>query len=177
MLRVLVEADAPFILDLLNQPSFLQYIGDRKVRTLEDARTYIRNGPLKSIATYGHGLLLVSRREDDAPIGLCGLLKREALPAPDIGYALLPTYWSLGYAREAAAAVLRHAHEGLGIGRVLAITSPDNEASIRLLEGLGFTFERATRLSETEPEVKLFVREATGSAEAAGRAAVAGDRS
>lgn len=158
-LTELSQADAEFIRGLLNEPSFLRYIGDRGVRTVDDARRYIEDGPAAMYARHGYGLLRVARRDDGAPIGICGVLKRDGLPDPDLGFSLLPAYWSRGYAFEAAEAVLRDARARLGVGRVLAITSPDNEPSIRLLGRLGFRFERMMQLSPDAGEVRLFVSE------------------
>ena len=156
VLRRLSRGDAPFLLELLNEPSFLRYIGDKGVRTPDDARRYIEAGPLASYERFGFGLLRVELKESGEPIGMCGLLKRDALPDVDVGFAFLPRFWSKGYAFESASAVLAHARDALGLRRVLAITSPDNEASIRLLGKLGFRFERMTRVPEDGPEVKLF---------------------
>lgn len=158
-LRRLAEDDADFILGLLNEPSFLQYIGDRGVRTPEDARAYIRNGPMASYARHGFGLLLVVRQEDGAPIGMCGLLKRDALDDVDVGFAFLPAHWSKGYAAEAAAAVLAHGRTTLALTRVVAITQADNLGSIRVLEKLGFTFERMIRMPGEMVEIQLFGRD------------------
>lgn len=155
----LADADAGFICGLLNEPSFLRYIGDRGVRTVEDASRYIREGPAAMYAKYGYGLLRVGLRPGGTPIGICGVLKRDALPEPDLGFSLLPAYWSQGYAFEAADAVMQHARARLRLGRILAITSPDNEASIRLLGKLGFRFERMMRLTGDAGEVRLFVNE------------------
>lgn len=156
LLRRFNVDDALFILTLLNEPSFLRYIGDKKVRNLETARQYILNGPIASYERHGFGLCLVELRELHTPIGMCGLLKREELSEPDIGFALLPDFWTKGFAFEAATAVLQDARERLGIQRVLAITSLDNDASIRLLERLGFSFQRVITLSATGEQVKLF---------------------
>lgn len=150
------ETDAEFILRLLNEPSFLKYIGDKSVRTLDDARGYIRNGPMKSYEENGFGLYRVGLKANDRAIGTCGLIQRDALPAPDIGFAFLPEYWNKGYGHESAAEVMRYAREVLRHDRILAITSPDNEASGRLLEKIGLRFERLIRLSEDADEVKLF---------------------
>lgn len=156
-LRALVpERDAAFILRLLNEESFLRYIGDRGVRTLEDARRYIENGPAKSYAEHGFGLLLVEGRDDARPLGICGLLKREALDHPDLGFAFVPEAWGRGFGLESAAAVLSDARARLGLVRVLAVTQPDNGASIRLLERLGFAHEGGVRLSEGGPELALY---------------------
>jgi|SRR5687767_14834289 len=150
------ETDAEFILRLLNEPSFLQYIGDKRVRTLDDARAYIRNGPMKSYEENGFGLYRVGLKEDGRAIGICGLIKRNTLPEPDIGFAFLPEYWDKGYAHESAAAVMRHAREQLQLDRILAITSPENEASGKLLGKIGLHLQRTIRLSDDADEVKLF---------------------
>ncbi len=155
-LTPLSDDDADFIAGLLNEPSFLRYIGDRGVRNAEDARRYIREGPVASYARHGHGLLRVGLKPAGTPIGICGVLRRDTLPEPDLGFSLLPAYWSQGYAVEAAAAALRHAREVLGVGRVLAITNTDNDPSIRLLAKLGFRFERLIRLGEDPTELRLF---------------------
>ena len=140
-LRRLDDGDAPFILNLLNQPSFLEYIGDKGVRNLDQAREYILTGPVASYEKHGYGLYLVEL-EDGTPIGMCGLVRRDSLEHADIGYSFLPEHWSKGYALEAAAGVLRYARHTLGLGKILAIVSPGNGSSIRLLEKLGFRFER-----------------------------------
>jgi [ribosomal protein S5]-alanine N-acetyltransferase len=155
-IRAMTEADAPFMLALLNEPSFIRNIGDRGVRTEEAARRYIAEGPLASYAQHGFGLCAVTLADTTTPIGICGLLKRDALPDPDIGFAFLPPYWSKGYAIEAASAVTRHARETLRLARLLAIVNPDNTGSIRLLEKLGFGFDRMIRISAGEPDLKLF---------------------
>jgi [ribosomal protein S5]-alanine N-acetyltransferase len=141
VLRHLEESDAPFILELLNDPSFLQYIGDKGVRTLDDARAYIRDGPVSSYATHGHGLNHVALKESGEAIGMCGLLRRPTLEHPDIGFAFLPTYWGQGYALEAAQAVMEHGRSVLGIEHVVAIASPDNVSSARLLNRVGLRLQ------------------------------------
>ncbi len=155
-LRKLTVDDAGFILALLNEPSFLRYIGDKGVRNLDDARQYILNGPVSSYEQNGFGLYLVELKENQLPIGMCGLLKRAELPDPDIGFAFLPAYWSKGYGAESAESVMTYARETLGLARILAITSPDNEASARLLGKIGLRFDRLISLSEDRDEVKLF---------------------
>ena len=145
------DTDAPFILTLLNEPSFLQNIGDKKVRTLEDARKYLLNGPIASYERNGFGLCLVQLKEPETSIGMCGLIKREELPHPDIGFAYLPDFWSKGFAFEAAAAVMNDARERLQLSHILAIVNPDNYSSIKLLERLGFKFERML-----DPGTKLY---------------------
>jgi RimJ/RimL family protein N-acetyltransferase len=155
-LRRFTVDDAEFILTLLNEPAFLRYIGDKKVRTLDDARQYILNGPIASYERHGFGLNCVELRESHTPIGMCGLLKRDELPDPDIGFALLPDFRSQGFAFEAAEAVLKDAHN---LQRILAITSLDNEASIDLLQRLGFRFEEVIKPSPDREPLRLFVWE------------------
>jgi len=155
-LRRLSVDDAEFILRLLNEPSFIQNIGDRGVRTVDDARAYILKGPIASYEKFGFGLWMVETRFEGTPIGICGLLKRDVLADVDIGYALLPEFWSQGYALESASAVMSHASEKLGLKRVVAVTNSDNQSSIRLLEKMGFKYERMVRLSEGADEIKLF---------------------
>lgn len=150
LLRPFTTGDAPFVLTLLNEPSFLRFIGDKKVRNLEDARQYLLNGPIASYARYGFGLLLVELKDSNTPAGMCGLLKREELPDPDIGFAFIPTYWRQGFAFEAATAVMHDARERLNLTRILAIVDPVNESSIKLLERLRMSYER------TKDDVKVF---------------------
>ena len=157
IVRPITVDDAPFILTLLNEPSFLRYIGDKQVRTVEDARQYILNGPVASYERHGFGLCLMELRESNTPVGMCGILKREELPDPDIGFALVPDFWNKGLAFEAATAVLNDARERLKLERILAITSLDNDASINLLQRLGFKFERVIELAVDREPVKLFV--------------------
>lgn len=155
-LRRLEIGDAEFIIGLLNDPSFLRFIGDKGVRTLDDAREYISNGPIASYERFGFGMYLTERKDDAVPIGICGLLKREALKDVDVGFAFLPQFWSKGYAFESASAVMAYGRNVLGLTRIVAITSSDNEASIRLLSKLGMKFESMVRLSAESPEIRLF---------------------
>ena len=165
-LRRLRPEDAPFILRLLNEPSFIEFIGDRGVRTLEDATAYILNGPVASYQKHGFGLYLVEHKASGVPMGICGLLKRDTLEDVDVGYAFVPEFWGQGFALEAVAATLAHARESFGIRRIVAITNPDNYPSIGLLEKLGFGFEGIIRLGEGAPEVKLFGLNLTPSVDA-----------
>jgi RimJ/RimL family protein N-acetyltransferase len=157
ILRELSEDDAEFILRLLNEPSFLRFVGDKGVRTVTDARDYIMTGPRASYARNGYGLNLVVLRETGEPIGICGLLNRDWLEYPDLGFSLLPAYWRRGYAFEAATAVLAVAESVHRLRRVLAFTNPDNVDSIQLLGKLGFTFLQPVRTPEGE-ELSLFAR-------------------
>ncbi len=155
-LRQLTNDDALFILELLNEPSFIQNIGDRTVRTIEDARAYILNGPVTSYEKNGFGLYLVVLKETNDSIGMCGLIKRDGLEDVDIGYALLPKFWSKGYAIEAARAVKEYAKDVIGLKRLVAIVDPANEGSIRVLEKIGLRYETMIRLSADDIDLKLF---------------------
>lgn len=157
-IRPLTPVDASFIVSLLNDPAFLRYIGDRGVRSDEDAISYINAGPVASRARHGFGLDAVEDRERHGAMGICGLLQREELDAPDLGFAFLPAFRQRGFAHEAAAAVLGDVSARLGIRRVLAIVQPDNAPSIALLERLGFRFERMTRPPRAETDLRLYAR-------------------
>ena len=138
-LSELRPSDDHFIVALLNSPGFLAQIGDRGVRTPEDARDYIAQGPAASYAAHGFGLWKATRRSDGTPVGMCGLLKREELPFADLGYAFLPAHQGLGYASEAGAAALAFGFGARDLPRILAIVRPGNEGSLRVLEKLGMT--------------------------------------
>jgi RimJ/RimL family protein N-acetyltransferase len=155
-LRWLSTDDVEFILELLNEPSFLRFIGDKGVRTLDDARAYILNGPVDMYTRLGFGLYLTELKDGGVPIGICGLIKRDGLDDVDIGFAFLPKFWAKGYAYEAAAAVMTYGKDVLDLKRIVAITSPDNHGSAKVLEKLGMQFERMVRLSEGAEEVRLF---------------------
>jgi RimJ/RimL family protein N-acetyltransferase len=158
-LRRLTMDDAPFMLDLLNQPSFIQFIGDRGVRTLDNARDFITKRYLDAYERLGFGIYLTLLKEGQIPIGICGLVKRDGLEDVDVGYAFLPKYWSKGYASESVSAVLAYARDTLGISRVLGITTPENAGSIRVLEKVGLKFVRFVTLPGEETELKLFATE------------------
>ena len=138
VLRWLVPSDAPFILRLLNDPGWIRFIGDRGVRTVEAAAAYLEARMLSQYERFGFGLWSVEPRAGGEPMGICGLVKRDTLPVPDLGFAFLPDYRGRGYAFESALGVRDHATNALGIKRLLAITSPENVSSARLLERLGF---------------------------------------
>ena len=158
-LRPLTLTDTAFIIELLNSPGWLQYIGDRNVRTETEAVAYLENGPLASYEKNGYGLYLVERKEDSLRIGMCGILKRIELDTPDIGYALLPEYHGMGYAREIASATLLYAKEKLGLPLVAAIVQPDNERSIALLKKNGFSFEKMFSFQGKEELLELYKKE------------------
>jgi [ribosomal protein S5]-alanine N-acetyltransferase len=158
VLRELSFDDAPFILELLNDSGFLRYIGDKGVRNLADACEYIANGPMASYVHNGFGLYATCLRDGPA-VGICGLVKREGLSDPDVGFAFLSRYWSKGYAVESAAAVMAFARDALNLDRILAITSTDNLNSIAVLEKIGLKFERMVQLAHGASELKLFASE------------------
>ncbi|MBO9597275.1 MAG: GNAT family N-acetyltransferase [Cohnella sp.] len=159
VLRWQTPDDAGFILKLMTDPSWIRYIGDRNLKTVEDARDYIVRVALGSYERLGYGFYLVELKGEHelrTAIGICGLAKRDFMEDPDVGYAFLPAYWGKGYAYEATAGVLRYARDELGIERIAAITTPDNEASIRLLAKLGMRDEGLISYGDTKEEVKLY---------------------
>ena len=137
-LRAAALSDAPFFLALLNDPSWLANIGDRGVRSGSDAERYIRDTVQAPYQALGYGMYVVQPKSTGLPIGVCGLVKRDFLPAPDLGFALLPGFVGFGYASEAARAVVGHAQRALGIGQLYAIVKRGNQRSERLLGALGF---------------------------------------
>lgn len=155
VLRELDSDDAPFILELLNEDGFLHYIGDKGVRDLDDARAYIAQGPVASYECNGFGLY-ASCLADGTAIGICGFVKRDTLADPDLGFAFLSRYGSRGYAAESARAVMEFGRRQLKLARILAITSPDNERSIAVLEKVGLRFDGLISLGEGAAPVKLF---------------------
>ncbi len=159
ILRLVAETDAEFILDQLNQPSFIEFIGDRGVRTVEEARNYIQTRFTRSYEDNGYSLYLVELKESLTPIGLCGFVKRDTLPDPDIGFAFLPQFSGKGYAVESARGVIEYGRDVLQFERVLAITTQDNGSSGRLLEKIGFAFERLIEMPPDDEVLKLFVWE------------------
>ncbi len=178
ILREIVETDSAFILDLLNQPSFIKYVGDRNVRTIEETEIFIANRLANSYAENGFGLYAVELNAEfgttaDARtiafeiqnpkskiqnllIGICGFVKRDTLPDADIGFAFLPQFCGKGFAFEAAEAMMRYGKTELSLRRVLAITTQNNETSGKLLKKLGFKFERLIKLPHDAEELKLF---------------------
>lgn len=156
IIRPLSAADAGFIFELVNEPAWLKNIGDKKVRSLEDARKYISSGPVASYAKNGFGLCAVELKESKAPVGICGLIKRDSLDDPDIGFAFLERFWSRGYAAESAQAVMNFGQSDLGFKRIVAITNPDNFGSIKVLEKVGLRFEKMFRMPGEEKKIKLF---------------------
>lgn len=152
----LSNQDAPLMLAVLNDPDFLRNVGDRGVRTIDDASRYITDGPVAMYRQYDFGMYKVELKDGTA-IGLCGLVKRDGLEDVDIGFAFLPDYRGQGYALEAAQAVLQYGHEVIGLQRIVAIALPDNTPSVRLLEKIGLHFEKTLTLPGENQELSLMV--------------------
>lgn len=156
-IRWLEIDDAPFIYTLINDPTWIRYIGDKNVSNLEDAKAYIETGPVEMYRNLGFGLNHVSLKQDGTPIGICGLLKRETLDDVEIGFAFLPEFRRKGYAFEAATAILDYGCIKLGISRIVAILTPDNVASRNLLCKLGFEFENSFQKEPNLNKLDLYV--------------------
>jgi len=156
LLRWLDPGDSAFILELVNDPSWMRYIGDKGVKTIQDAKRYIENGPVEMYQRLGFGLYMVELKENGAPIGICGLIKRDALPDVDLGFAFLPRFWGNGYAFESASAVMSYGREALGLSRIVAILSQDNHRSAKLLEKLGFRFDSTVSLQPGGDQLMLY---------------------
>jgi len=156
ILRHCTVDDAELILRLLNEPSFLENIGDKGVRTLEDAVRYLLDVPIKSYQLHGHGAHLVLLKESLEPIGTCGLIHRDQFEAPDVGYAFFPEFWAKGYAFEAASAVMEYGRRTLGLPNIIALVKPGNAGSIRVLEKLGFSFSKLIQMEPDGAEAALY---------------------
>jgi len=156
LLRWLDPGDSAFILELVNDPSWMRYIGDKGVKTIQDAKRYIENGPVEMYQRLGFGLYMVDLKENGVPIGICGLIKRDALPDVDLGFAFLPRFWGNGYAFESASAVMSYGREALGLSRIVAILSQDNHRSAKLLEKLGFRFDSTVSLQPGGDQLMLY---------------------
>ena len=148
--------DTPLMLAIWNDPAFVRYVADRGVRTLDQARAAVEAGPLRLYAEYGYGPFRLRRRDDGMDIGICGLFRRDGFADPDIGFAILPDFCGKGYGFEASAAVLEYAHDTLGLSRIKAIVSPQNAASIGLLEKLGMRYERRVRMPGEDHDISLY---------------------
>lgn len=155
-MRQLTEDDAGFVHELVNEPEFLQHIGDKRVRSLDDAREFIRCGPWTNQPKRGHGQFVVEDKATGSPVGICGLLYRDRLDVTDVGFAILSAHRGRGYATEAAAAVLEYGRENLGLQGIVALTSERNTASIRVLEKLGMSFVTIVTMSDDDPGTALY---------------------
>jgi [ribosomal protein S5]-alanine N-acetyltransferase len=156
ILRKFVLADAPFILELLNTPTSLQFIGDKGVKSLEDSENYLKNGSLKSYEEHGFGFYLVAEKLTQRPIGMCGFIKRQELENVDLGFAFLPDFIGKGFGYEIAQATLHYGKEVLKLGRIIAIVDPRNTASNALLQKLGFVFEKTILFGEKKTLLNLY---------------------
>jgi [ribosomal protein S5]-alanine N-acetyltransferase len=148
--------DAPFVFTLLNTPTWIQFIGDRGIRNIDEARNYLLNGPIASYKRLGFGLFLVKLKAGDTPIGMSGLIKRDGLQHVDIGFALHPDYTGKGYAFESSSAVMKYAREILKLTTIDAITSEDNVHSIALLKKIGLAYKKMVTLPGNQKEFMLF---------------------
>ena len=155
-LRTVTHDDAAFYMELVNDPSWIANIGQRNIHTLEAARAALDTGPTAQFREHGYSLYIIERRSDGAPVGMGGLVCRDSLPGPDIGYAIRPAFWGQGYAYEAMAAVVIHAQQVLRLPTLYGITSLQNQASIQLLNKLGLRFERFTRRQPDGKETNVY---------------------
>ena len=156
ILRHFTLDDAVVALELLNEPSFKNAIGDRGVRTLTDARAYLQKGPLDSYLTHGYGVYLTMDKEDKTPVGMCGLFKRENLEQPDLGFAFFARACGKGYGREAAEAVINYAKDALRLPLLSAVTSSANSRSIGVIEKLGFVYKHPYCLPDDDREMNYY---------------------
>ena len=157
VLRPYTPADAPFILELLNTPKWIQFIGDKKVYQLEDAEAYLQNRYIDSYEKHGFGLMAVELKSTNQTIGSCGLVHRESLPDVDLGFAFLPAHIGKGYGSEAAQAMIDYTKNHLNLDRLAAITLPVNSASIGLLKKLGFKYEKNITFEENGEELEMYM--------------------
>jgi len=155
-LREFIKDDAPFLLELLNTPAWIKFIGDRNIKTIDAARDYATNRLISSYHRFGFGLYMVERKEDSTPIGMCGLVRREALEDVDLGFAFLPQYQGMGYAEEAGAATMALAKKKVKSKRLVAITMVDNSNSINLLRKLGFNFEKTVNFPGEDQTLMMY---------------------
>ena len=155
-LRRISLDDAGFMLEIWNDPAFVRNVGDRGVRTVEQAQQALKSGALKLYADHGYGPYAMVLKSDGSSIGICGLFRRENLDDPDIGFSVLPDFCGKGYAGEAAFAVIAHARDDLGIRELTAIVSPGNAPSIGLIEKLGLSFIRMITMPGDDEAICLY---------------------
>ena len=155
-LRRITLDDADLMLAVWNDPAFVRNVGDRGIRTLEEARDAVISGPLQLFSSYGYGPFVMVQKSDGARAGVCGLFRRDFLEHPDIGFALLPDYRGGGLVGEASIAVVKHARDDLGLEKITAIVSPDNAPSIGVIEKLGLSFSRMITMPDDEKEICLY---------------------
>jgi RimJ/RimL family protein N-acetyltransferase len=155
-MRRLTLQDTAFMLDVWNDPAFIRHVGDRGMRTTEQAETALRDGVLRLYDDYGYGPFCMVLRDSAMPVGICGLFRRDNLEHPDVGFAVLPEFRGEGLAGEAAVAVIEHARDALGLHVLMAIVAPDNDASVNLIEKLGFSFERGITMPGDDEQIRLY---------------------
>jgi len=152
--------DAPFFIELMNTPSWLKYIGDRNIKSIEDAKKHLKKGILKSYKESGYGFYKVTQKsEPEKAIGIVGLVKRKELEHTDIGFGFLPNYEGKGYGYESSVAIMNMAKNKFKLNKVLAITNPDNKSSIHLLEKLGLSFQKRIKPFADNEELLLFAKD------------------
>jgi RimJ/RimL family protein N-acetyltransferase len=161
-LREFTKNDAPFLLELLNTPAWIKFIGDRNVKTIEEAQAYASSRLITSYNRFGFGLYKVELKDDSTPIGMCGLVRREALEDVDLGFAFLPEYTGMGYAEEAGSATIDLARKKVKSKRLVAITMVDNSNSINLLRKLGFNFEKTVNFPGEDQTLMMYSVELKG---------------
>lgn len=155
----LTDDDADFIFELLNEPAFKRFIGDKGIRTKDDALNYIRTVPLHQYQNHDYGLYRVGTRENNVPTGICGLVTREEFSDPDLGFAFLSAHCEMGYGYESSQAILAAGRDAHGLRRIIAMADEDNIASTRLLDKLGFQFERMVTMPGEEQEIRQYAIE------------------
>jgi len=155
-IRDLSPDDAAFVLELVNEPAFLANIGDKGLRTLDDARRYLADGPWTRQKRPGYGQFLVELKATGEPVGICGLLHRDALDVTDVGFAMLERHRARGFATEAAVTVMRYGRAELGVAEIVGLTTPGNTASIKVLEKLGMRFDRMVKMTDDDPGTALY---------------------
>jgi RimJ/RimL family protein N-acetyltransferase len=155
-LRWLTEDDADLMLAIWNDPAFIHFVGDRGVRTLDEARDAMQGGVLKLYRDFGYGPYRVAQKGTDVAMGICGLFKRDILEYPDIGYGLLPAFCGSGFAFEAAQAVVRHARDHMKLAELCAIVTAEHSRSIHLLEKLGMVAGESIRMPDDDEDVVLY---------------------
>ncbi|MBV6324830.1 GNAT family N-acetyltransferase [Duganella violaceipulchra] len=155
-LRTIGVDDAAFYYELVNDPTWLEFIGDKGIRSIEGARDAILEGPCAMQERLGHSLYVMERKSDGVALGLCGLIKRDGLDDVDIGYAIRPAWFGQGYTYEAAVAVVAYARDQLRMKRLLGLTAPANLNSIRLLQKLGLAFVELRNLPPHERPTNIY---------------------
>lgn len=148
--------DAHIILELLEEPSFKEFIGDKGVRTIDDARDYLQKGPLESYARHGYGAYLTVEKKDNLSVGMCGLFKRDHMQYPDLGFAFFARACGKGYALESAQAVIQHSRQTLYLPILSAAADPANVKSVALIDKLGFQYQHSFRETDGETDLNYY---------------------